>query len=236
MFSLTGRQETSIIKAAILDIDGTLVDSVDLHAKAWQEAFEQFGKHFSFNAVRSQIGKGSDQLIPVFLTRNEQEQYGKELEEYRGKLFKKNYLPLVKPLPKAREFVERLKQDGKQIALASSAKEDEIEIYKRIAHIEDLVQKESSSEDAERSKPHPDIFQAALQRLHDVDASEAIAIGDTPYDAIAAGKLGITSIGVRSGGWPDADLSAAGCADVYRDCADLLEQYDRSLFAKKRAA
>jgi HAD superfamily hydrolase (TIGR01509 family) len=225
-----------MIKAVIFDIDGTLVDSVDLHARAWQEAFAKFGHNVGFLEVRQQIGKGGDQLLPVFLTEQEQAQSGKELENYRGKLFKEKYLPLVKPFPRVRELFLRLKQDGKQLMLASSAKSDEIETYKRIAHIEDLVQKETSSDDVERSKPHPDIFEAALERLHHVTPQEAVAIGDSPYDAIAAGKLDIASIGVLSGGFPEEELREAGCAVIYKDCADLLEHYEDSLLVSKKAA
>lgn len=225
-----------MVKAVIFDIDGTLVDSVDLHARAWQEAFAKFGKPVSYESVRSQIGKGGDQLLPVFLSREEQEQFGQELEDYRGELFKSKYLSQVKPFPRVRELLQRVKKDGKQIALASSAKKDEIEIYKRIAHIEDLVEEQTSSDDAERSKPHPDIFQAALERLHDVTPREAITIGDSPYDAMAAKKLGMTSIGVLSGGFPRADLRTAGYSEIYRDCAELLDHYERWLIARKSAA
>ncbi len=225
-----------MVKAVIFDIDGTLVDSVDLHARAWQEAFAKFGKSVSFESARSQIGKGGDQLLPVFLSLEEQERFGKKLEEYRGELFKSKYLSQVKPLPRVRQLLERVKDDGKQIALASSAKEDEVEIYKRIAHIEDLVEEQTSSDDAARSKPHPDIFEAALQRLRDVTAKDAVAIGDSPYDALAAKKLGMTSIGVLSGGFPEADLRVAGYSEIYRDCAGLLEHYEQSLIARKKVA
>jgi HAD superfamily hydrolase (TIGR01509 family) len=219
-----------LIKAAIFDIDGTLVDSVDLHAKAWQEAFAKYGHNIAFDDVRQQIGKGGDQLLPVFLTREEQEKYGKKLEDYRGQLFKEKYMPLVKPFPRVRELLQKVKQDGKQIALASSAKSDEIQTYKRIANIGDLVEEQTSSEDAERSKPHPDIFQAALERLGNVSPSEAITIGDSPYDCIAAGKLGIISIGVLSGGFPEEQLRKAGASAIYKDCADLLNRYEQSPF------
>jgi HAD superfamily hydrolase (TIGR01509 family) len=225
-----------MVKAVIFDIDGTLLDSVDLHARAWQEAFAKFGKALSYESIRSQIGKGGDQLLPVFLSCEEQESFGKDLEKYRGKVFKSKYLSQVKPLPGVRELLQRVKDDGRQVALASSAKEDEIEVYKRIAHIEDLVEEQASSDDAEHSKPAPDIFAAALKRLHGVTPEEAVAIGDSPYDAMAAKKLGITSIGVLSGGFAEADLRAAGYREIYRDCADLLDHYEQSLIALKKAA
>jgi HAD superfamily hydrolase (TIGR01549 family) len=225
-----------MVKAVIFDIDGTLVDSVDLHARAWVEAFAKFGHDISYHKIRSQIGKGGDQLLPVFLSPEQQKEYGKQMEEFRGELFKTKYMSQVKPLPRVRELLERVANDGKQIALASSAKEDEIATYKRIANIEDLVEEEASSDDAERSKPHPDIFEAALERLHNVTAVEAVTVGDSPYDAIAARKIKMKCIGVLSGGFPEDDLRAAGCSAIYQDCADLLDHYDQSLLVDKKAA
>jgi HAD superfamily hydrolase (TIGR01549 family) len=225
-----------VIKAVIFDVDGTLVDSVDLHARAWQEAFAHFGKQIPYADVRSQIGKGGDQLMPVFLSKEELDEFGEELEKYRGELFKREYLPRVKAFPSVRELFERIRQDGKQLALASSAKEDELSSYKRIANIEDLVEEQTSADDAEKSKPHPDIFEAALARLDDMPASEAIVVGDTPYDAEAAGKAGIKTIGFLSGGFPEEDLRAAGCVRIYRDAADLLAHYDSSPLAAQTSS
>jgi HAD superfamily hydrolase (TIGR01549 family) len=222
-----------VIKAIIFDVDGTLVDSVDLHARAWQEALAHFGKHFDFERVRYQIGKGGDQLMPVFLSREELEDFGEELEEYRGELFKREYLPRVKSFPAVRELFQRVKDEGLQIALASSAKGDELQTYKKLARIEDLVEEETSSDDAEKSKPHPDIFEAALERLGDMRPSETVVVGDTPYDAEAAGKAGIKTIGLLSGGFPEEDLRAAGCAPIYRDAADLLTNFDTSPLAAR---
>ena len=222
-----------MLKAVIFDVDGTLVDSVDLHARAWQEAFAHFGKHFDFERVRSQIGKGGDQLMPVFLSEDELDEFGEELEEYRGELFKREYLSRVLSFPSVRELFERVKREGLQTALASSAKGDELKTYKRIADIEDLVEEETSSDDAEKSKPHPDIFEAALARLEDLKPEEAVVVGDTPYDAEAAGKAGIKTVGLLCGGFPEADLRAAGCVRIYRDAAHLLAEYDSSPLAAR---
>jgi HAD superfamily hydrolase (TIGR01549 family) len=212
------------------------VDSVDLHAEAWQEALEKFGHPVLYERVRQQIGKGGDQLLPVFLTRQEQHSYGKKLEEFRGRLFKRKYLPQVKPFPKVRELFQRLQNDGKQIVLASSAKGDELKDYERIAGIEDIIDHETSSDDAERSKPHPDIFAAALARLHHVKLMEAVVVGDSPYDAQAARKISLTSIGVRSGGFPEKELRTAGFDTIYDDCAALLKYYDEWVLSRRRAA
>ena len=215
-------------KAVIFDVDGTLVDSVDLHARAWQDAFHDFGHDLDYHAIRGQIGKGGDQLMPVFLSPEALDRDGEALEKHRSQIFKTTYLPLVSGLPAVRELFRYLLQDRVQIALASSAKEDELETYKRIAGIEDLVHTHASSDDAGKSKPHPDIFEAARKRLGGVEPADVIAVGDTPYDAQAADKAGIRTIGVLSGGFPEQDLRDAGCIAIYRDPADLLAHYHSS--------
>ncbi len=220
-----------MIKAVIFDIDGTLVDSVDLHARAWQETFKHFGRELPYEQVRHQIGKGGDQLMPVFFSQAELDKFGKEMEQYRGDLYKREYLPRVRAFPQVRALFERIKQDGKRIALASSAKEEELKVYKEIAQISDLVAEQASADDADKSKPHPDIFEAALAELDDVQPAEAIVVGDTPYDAEAAGKANLRTIGVLCGGFPEAELRAAGCIHIYQDPADLLARYDDSPLA-----
>jgi HAD superfamily hydrolase (TIGR01549 family) len=222
-----------MIKAVIFDIDGTLVDSVDLHAQAWKEAFKQYGKDIPYQQIRHQIGKGGDQLLPVFFSREELEEFGEEMEEYRGKIFKRDYMPRVRAFPKVRELFERIKRDGKRLALASSAKKDELAQYKKIAQIEDLVEEEASADDADKSKPHPDIFKATLGQLGDIASHEAVVVGDTPYDAEAASKLRLRTIGVLCGGFPENELRAAGCMAIYEDPADLLAHYDESIIAKQ---
>lgn len=224
-----------MIEAVIFDIDGTLVDSVDLHAKAWQAAFEKFGKEVSFGAIRRQIGKGADQLLPVFFSKDELDRFGDELDSYRSELFKKEYLPAVKAFPKVRELFERIKQDGRQIALASSAKDDEVEAYKKIAQIDDLTETEISSGDVKKSKPHPDIFASALEELGKLTLDHVIAVGDTPYDAQAAGKINLRAIGLLCGGWNEQELRRAGCVAIYRDPADVLARYDSSPLAREYA-
>lgn len=220
-----------MLKAIIFDIDGTLVDSVDLHARAWQETFRRFGREVEFEKVRQQIGKGGDQLMPVFFNAEELERFGEEMEKFRGELFKREYLPQVRAFPQVRELFERIKADGKRIALASSAKKDELKTYKKLTRITDLVEEETSADDADKSKPHPDIFEATLAALGDVEADEAIVIGDTPYDAEAAGKIKLRTIGVLCGGFPETELRAAGCTDIYGGPADLLARYDTSPLA-----
>ncbi len=221
------------MKTVIFDVDGTLVDSVDLHAKAWQDAFRDFGHDFEQKACHDQIGKGGDQLLPVFLSRERIEEIGEELEAHRGKLFKERYLSEVEAFADVRKLFERLIADGTRIALASSAKAEDLQTYKEIAQIADLLHAETSTDDARHSKPHPDIFEAALRKLGDVRPEDAIVVGDTPYDAEAAAKAGIRSVGLLCGGWSEADLRKAGCIEVYRDPADLLARYEQSALANR---
>jgi HAD superfamily hydrolase (TIGR01549 family) len=220
-------------KAAIFDLDGTLIDSVDLHALAWQEAFAKFGHDVSFEQARSQIGKGGDKLLPVFLSEDEQRDYGGELEEWRGKRFKSTYLPLVRPFAAVPDLLQRVRKAGLRVAIGSSAKKDELDTYLDIARIADLVDVTTSSEDAEESKPAPDIFQVALKKLG-VEGANAVATGDTPCDATAARKAGIETIGVLCGGLSEASLREAGCADVYPGPAALFARFERSLLVKTR--
>ena len=215
-------------KAVIFDVDGTLVDSVDLHARAWQDALHDYGHDLEFEDIRSQIGKGGDQLMPVFLDPGELEARGEALEKHRGEILRARYLHQVTAFPDVRALFKRLQSDGKQIALASSAKKGELAKYKQLAQIEDLIHTETSSDDAEKSKPHPDIFQAAMKRLGDVSAEEILVVGDTPYDAEAAGKAGVRTIGVLCGGFSEESLRKAGCIAIYKDPADLLARYDQS--------
>ncbi|WP_375464605.1 HAD family hydrolase [uncultured Methylobacterium sp.] len=220
------------MKAVIFDIDGTLLDSVDLHAEAWVAAFAHFGVETDARAVRGQIGKGGDQLMPVFLSEARIAAEGETIEAYRSDLFKRAYLDRVRPFPGVRALFERLRADGLAIALASSGKRAEVEHYQQILGITDLVDIATSSDEAERSKPYPDIFEAALTKLGGVEKAEVVVIGDTPYDAEAAAKAGLATIGVLCGGFPEADLSAAGCIAIYRDPQDLLDGYAASPLAR----
>lgn len=217
--------------AVIFDVDGTPVDSVDIHAQAWVDAFKEFGYDIEFDAIRGQIGKGGDQLMPVFLSMKELEDKGEELNERRGEILKERYLSKIKPFADVSALFEPIKADGTRIVLASSAKADELETYKRIANIEGLIEAETSSDDAKESKPDPDIFEAAMSKLGDVDPGEVIVIGNTPYDAEAAAKAGLRTIGFLCGGFSEDSLREARCIAIYKGPTDLLAQYDRSPLA-----
>ena len=219
-----------MIRAAIFDLDGTLVDSNEFHVFAWQETFRHFGKEIPLEQLREQIGKGGDQYLPVFLDEHEMREFGEEADKLHGEIFAKKYLPEVKPFPKVRDLFERLREDGKRIALASSGKDSEVRRYEKLLGIEKLVDGRTTSDDVRHSKPYADIFVAALNILK-LPADEAVAIGDTPYDVEAAKKIELPIVGVLCGGFSETVLRDEGAVAIYRDPADLLEHYYRSPLA-----
>ncbi len=220
--------------AILFDIDGTLLDSVDLHALAWREAFLAFGKDVPFDAVRSQIGKGGDQLLPVFLTPAELAASGKEIERWRGDWWKLRYLHRVKPFPGVRPLFAALRDRGWPPVLATSAKEDELSFYVQLLEVGDLIDGTTSKDDVARSKPHPDIFAAALDRVPAGERPGAWVVGDSPWDGLAASRLGLPVIGFRCGGFPEAELVKSGARQIFDGPAGLLADLDRSPFDERR--
>jgi len=220
-----------VISAAIFDLDGTLVDSNELHVQAWQETFRHFGKEIPLSRLREQVGKGGDQYLPVFLNEKEMREIGKQVDEFRGKIFQKKFIPRVRPFPHVRELFERLRGDGKRIALASSGKAEEVNHYTKLAGIEGLVDSQTTADDVVHSKPKADVFMAALRTLGHLSPEQAIAIGDTPFDVEAAKKIDLATIALLCGGFPEQTLLDAGACAIFRDPADLLDRYYQSPLA-----
>ena len=216
-----------MISAVIFDLDGTLVDSNDLHAEAWQETFRRYGKEIPYDDLRQQISKGGDQYLPVFLTERELRETGPEIEKFRADLFKEKYLERVRPFANVRELLEQLRRDGKRIALASSGNNDEVTHYAELAKIGEFVETQTTKSDVDHSKPRPDVFLSALSLLR-APADETIVIGDTPYDVIAAKKAELRTIALLCGGFAEDELRSSGAIAIYRDPADLLANYHRS--------
>jgi HAD superfamily hydrolase (TIGR01509 family) len=220
----------NVIRGILFDIDGTLIDSVDLHAECWQAAFKHFGYEIPFSAIRSQIGKGGDQLMPVFLPKEDLKSKGEDIQKYRKALYLREYLPKAKPFPEVPQLFKVIRDHGQQMALASSASDEELEMYKRLIPMEDYVRAATTADDADKSKPHPDIFEAAIKKLG-LPPNELIVVGDSPYDAIAARKANVETVGVLCGGFPEKVLEEAGCIAIYQDPSDLRKNYEQSPLA-----
>ena len=214
-----------MFQGVIFDVDGTLVDSNDAHARAWTEALEQAGHRVPLARVRRLIGMGGDQLLPEAVGLSADTPAGKAIGERRGQIFRERYLPHVRPFPGASDLVHRLKGDGYALAVASSAQPEELRALLKLAGVDDLIGAKTSAGDVEESKPEPDVVLAALGKLR-LPASAAVMIGDTPYDVEAARRAGVAIIGFRCGGWSDRDLE--GALAVYDGPADLLARIDAS--------
>ncbi|HEY7511275.1 MAG TPA: HAD family hydrolase [Vicinamibacteria bacterium] len=212
-------------EGVIFDVDGTLVDSNDAHARAWVEAFAEAGHPVPFERVRRLVGMGGDQLLPEAAGLSAEAEPGRSIAKRRGEVFEQKFLPQLRPLPGARELVARLRHDGYRLGVASSAQPAELEPLLRLAGVEDLLRERTSAGDVEESKPEPDIVLAALRKLR-LGPSAALMIGDTPYDVEAARRAGVALIAFRSGGWSDPDLR--GALAVYDGPADLLARIESS--------
>ena len=217
------------IKAVLFDVDGTLVDSNDAHAQAWVDAFAEFGVTVELARVRRCIGMGGDKLMPEVSGLEEDSPLGERIAKRRGEIFTTGFLPTIQPFRDAARLVAAIKDLGLTAVAASSAKKEELKALLELAGADALMDGATSSDDAEESKPDPDIINAALKRAK-ASAAEAIMIGDTPYDVEAARRAGVASIAFRCGGWGDADL--AGAIRIYDGPWDLLQRLAESPFRR----
>lgn len=204
-----------MIGALLFDVDGTLVDSNDLHATAWREAFLHFGVELPFETIRRQIGKGGDNLIPALLPAALAREKSEAIEDFRSEMFRRDYLPRVVMFPGVRELFERLYSADIKIVLATSAHQEELGFHRSLLGCEDLIFAATSRDDVDRSKPCPDIFAAAMRKLAPLTVQQALVVGDSPWDVQAARSAGLDSIAVRCGGFADAELQAAGAVAIF---------------------
>lgn len=210
----------------LLDVDGTLVLSNDAHAESWVKAFAKYGYAVSFQQVRPLIGMGGDKLIPSIIPELKDDSGpGKQISQYRSMLFLQHYAPKLRPATGSRALILKLKEDGINLVVATSAKKSELQVLLKAAQVDDLLTLATSSDDADNSKPDPDIVHAALKKLC-ISAEHALMIGDTPYDIEAAARAGVGVIALRCGGWPDIDLK--GALATYNDPTELLSHYESS--------
>ena len=216
------------VRGVLLDVDGTLVESNDAHAHAWVEALAENGRAVAFETVRPLIGMGGDKLLPKVCGLDAESGEGKRISDRRQAIFLGKYLPRLRPCRGAGELLHLLKGRGLRLAVASSAKKDELEPLLKVCGADSVIEAATSSDDADRSKPDPDIIHAALGHLG-LPPGEVVLLGDTPYDVEAGRKAGVRVIALRCGGWGDADLKADA---VYDDPADLAAHLDRSPLAR----
>ncbi len=215
------------LAALLFDIDGTLADSNELHVDVWDQVFRAHELSVSREAIHSQVGKGADKLVPALVPDADAETV-KALGEEHGAIFKREHLAEVRPFPKAHELLRRAHEAGVRVVLASSASRDEVEHYLDLLEARDLVDATTTADDVGASKPAPDIFSLALERAG-TPADQTLAVGDSPYDAEAAGKCGVAAIGFRSGGFSDETLLGAGVKRLYDDAAAMLADFDQVL-------
>ena len=220
------------LEAVLLDIDGTLLDSNDAHAQAWSDALIEAGYEIGSEVVRPLIGMGGDKLLPELIGIDAESDGGKRIIERRAAIFAKEYLPAVRAFPNATQLLDRLRQDGLKLVVATSAGKDELHGLLEALGDKSLLEDATTSDDAERSKPDPDIVRVAVTKA-DASAAACVMLGDTPYDVEAALKSGVAIIALRCGGWGDDAL--AGAAEVHDDPKTLFEKYHESLIGRRLA-
>jgi HAD superfamily hydrolase (TIGR01509 family) len=213
--------------AAILDIDGTLVDTNFHHAIAWFRAFHQHDIVLPIGRIHRHIGMGGDQMIAALCDDRTEEEKGDDIRDAEKVLYSE-LIGEVEPLRGARELLEDLKELGHPVVLASSAKEDEVDHYLDLLDARELADDWTTSADVEATKPEPDLVKAAMEKA---GTGEAVMVGDTTWDVEAAGRAGIQSVTVRTGGFSAAELRDAGAVAVFDSIEELREAFDETPLA-----
>jgi HAD superfamily hydrolase (TIGR01509 family) len=214
---------------AILDIDGTLVDTNYQHAIAWYRAFRKNGIILPIWRIHRHLGMGGDQVVAALTDDRTEEELGDSIREAE----KERYLELideVEPMEGARELIEELGRHGHVVVLASSAKEDEVEHYLDLLDARDLADAWTTSADVEATKPAPDLVNSALHKVGG-SAEDAVMVGDTPWDVKAAARAGVETLAVLTGGFAIEELSKSGAREVFETVADLRVGLDRTPLA-----
>jgi HAD superfamily hydrolase (TIGR01549 family) len=213
--------------AAILDIDGTLVDTNFHHAIAWYRAFHQHEVVLPIWRIHRHIGMGGDQLVEALAGERVEAEQGDDIRAAEKVLYSE-LIGEVEPLEGSRELIEDLKERGHAVVLASSAKEDEVEHYLGLLDARELADGWTTSADVEATKPEPDLVQAAVEKA---GGGDAVMVGDTTWDCEAAGRAGVETVAVLTGGFSEAELRESGAVAVYRSIQDLRESLDETPLA-----
>ncbi len=214
------------VEALLLDVDGTLIDSNYQHALAWYRAFRRHGIVIPVWRIHRAIGMGGDQLVPALVGEQVDKEKGDEIRETRDPIYQE-LMPEVEPLRGAHELIEDLKERGLRIVLASSAPEDELDHYLELLDARELADGWTTKEDVDATKPAPDLVQAALEKA---STENAMLVGDTRWDIEAAGKAGIETIAVVTGGWSKQELRDAGAVAVFDSVDELRKRIGETLF------
>jgi HAD superfamily hydrolase (TIGR01509 family) len=220
---------TGRVKTAILDIDGTLVDTNYQHALAWYRAFRRNGVVLPVWRIHRHIGMGGDQLLPALTDETFEREHGEEVRDAEKQLYMQ-MIEEVEPMRDARELIGDLKARGHKALLASSAKQDEVEHYLDLLDARSLADGWTSSADVESTKPEPDLVHSALEKAG-ADAGDAVMVGDTPFDVEAARRAGVATLAVLTGGFSEAELRDAGASDVFESVAELRDRLDETPLA-----
>jgi HAD superfamily hydrolase (TIGR01509 family) len=210
--------------AAILDIDGTLVDTNYQHAMSWYMAFRQHDVVLPITLIHRHIGMGGDQLVAAVAGDEVERRCGDDIRAAEGPLYLAS-IQTTSVLEGARELIEDLKDGGRKVVLASSAKEQEVDHYLDLLDARELVDGWTTSADVERTKPEPDLVHAALEQL---GTDDAVMVGDTPWDVQAAKQAGLETICVVTGGFSRQELEEAGAAAVYESLTELRDDLDQT--------
>jgi HAD superfamily hydrolase (TIGR01509 family) len=206
--------------AAILDIDGTLVDTNYQHALAWYRAFRAAGLTLPVWRIHRHIGMGGDQVVAALAGDEFEREHGDAVRDAEGDLYGE-LIGEVEPMDGARDLILALRAAGTSVVLASSAKEEEVEHYIGLLDAEEIVDAWTTSADVEATKPEPDLVKAALEKA---SGKDAVMVGDTPWDVEAAKRAGVETIGVLTGGFSEAELRDAGAAEVFESVRELCEK------------
>jgi HAD superfamily hydrolase (TIGR01549 family) len=219
----------AVALVAILDIDGTLVDTNYQHAIAWYRAFREHDVTLPIWRVHRAIGMGGDQLVGALAGDDFEDQHGDDVRASEKDLYRE-LIDEVAPLPGAIDLVHRLDELGHSVVLASSAKEDEVEHYLDLLGVRDVADAWTSSQDVEQTKPAPDLVQSALEKSEQRDDG-AVMLGDSVYDCQAAARADVPSLGVLTGGFSREELEEAGAKAVYESPAEILDGLEDTPFA-----
>jgi HAD superfamily hydrolase (TIGR01509 family) len=206
-------------RTAILDVDGTLVDTNYQHAIAWFRAFRRHFLTLQIWRIHRHIGMGGDQLVAALVGDEIESRLGDSIREAEGEHYKQ-LIGEVQPMEGSRRLIEDLKDAGNAVVLASSAKEWEVDHYLELLDAKELVDDWTTSDDVEKTKPEPDLVHAALDKVGGT-AEDALLIGDTVWDVEAAHRAGVDTLAVRTGGFSEAELTDAGAREVFTSVEEL---------------